>query len=340
MDLRRALTPIRLAAVGLVILIAALVVLLTTNSNEYLLVPDRAHPLTSLVQVPGAKPERNGGGIYYVDVIEQKASLLERLFSGLRPKGATLVKHNQLAPPGVTDTQRAKADELDMQLSQEIASAVALRALGYDVGIRQDGVKVAIVYGNTHAVGKLRPGDVIVAADGTPVRSLPTLHNLIVRHGVGEQVRIAFLRNGVRHTVEIETTKDPFGQSRSIIGIQPAPAVKINAPFRIKFDLGGVGGPSAGLAFALEILEKRGRDVDHGYKVAATGEINPDGSVGAIGGVRQKVFGAGSSNVDVFLVPAGDNYREAKKYAHRLKLIPVKTFQQALRALATLPPKR
>jgi PDZ domain-containing protein len=338
-NLRRALTPIRLAAVGLVILIAAVVVLLTTSSNEYLLVPDRAHPLASLVKVPGAKPPRNGGGIYYVDVIERKASLLERLFPSLR-KGATLVQHDQLAPPGVTDTQRAKADELDMQLSQEIASAVALRALGYSVGIRQEGVQVAVVYGNTHAVGKLQPGDVIVAADGTAVRSLTTLHNLISRHKVGDRVRLVFLRDGVRHTVAIETSRDPYGQSRSIIGIEPAPAVKIKAPFRIKFDLAGVGGPSAGLAFALEILEKRGRDVDHGYKVAATGEINPDGSVGAIGGVRQKVLGASDAKVDVFLVPAGDNYREAKKDAHGLRLIPVKTFQQALHALATLPPRR
>jgi PDZ domain-containing protein len=89
----------------------------------------------------------------------------------------------------------------------------------------------------------------------------------------------------------------------------------------------------------LQILEARGRDVDHGYKVAATGEIAPDGSVGAIGAIEQKTIGAREAHVDVFVVPAGDNYRVARKYAHGLKIIPVKTFQQALRALATLPPK-
>ena len=100
-----------------------------------------------------------------------------------------------------------------------------------------------------------------------------------------------------------------------------------------------MGGPSAGLAFALEILEERGRDVDHGNKVAATGVIAPDGTIGPIGGVKQKVIGARQAHVDIFLVPAGDNYREAQKYAHGLRVVPVKTFQQALRVLATLPRK-
>jgi len=79
--------------------------------------------------------------------------------------------------------------------------------------------------------------------------------------------------------------------------------------------------------------------VDHGYKVAATGVIGPDGSIGPIGGLKQKVIGARQAHVDVFLVPAGENYSEAKKDAHGLRIIAVKTFQQALRALATLPAK-
>jgi PDZ domain-containing protein len=86
-------------------------------------------------------------------------------------------------------------------------------------------------------------------------------------------------------------------------------------------------------------MEKLGRDVVHGHKIAATGEIFPDGSVGAIGGIKQKTYGAREAGVDAFLVPvAGDNARDARKYAHGLRIVPVKNFQQALRALATLPP--
>ena len=323
---------------GLIALIVAVVILLNTSSNEYLLVPDTAHPLAQLVKVPGAKPADQRGGIYYVDVLERKASLLERLFPSLRD-GATLVQHDALTPPGVTDRQRLEADRLDMRLSQQIASAVALRALGYDVKIKENGVRVALVYGQTHAAGKLRPDDVIIAADRKPVQSTVDLHEILARHKVGDVVPITFRRKGVKHRVEITTSADPFDPTRAVIGFQPQPALDLHVPFQIKFNLGDVGGPSAGLAFALEILEKRGRDLDHGNRVAATGVIAPDGTIGPIGGVKQKVIGARQAHVDVFLVPAGDNYLEARKYAHGLRVVPVKTFQQALRVLATLPHK-
>jgi Lon-like protease len=337
MNLRRAFSPLRLAVAGIFALVIVVVVLLTRTSNEYLLVPDRAHPLAELVRVPGAKPVDRRGGIYYVDVLERKASLLERLFPGLR-NGASLVQHDAITPPGVTDQQRLQADRFDMRLSQQVASAVALRALGYPVRIEQRGVRVALVYGQTHAAGKLQAGDVIVRADGKPVRSTFDLHDILARRKVGDVVSLVFWRAGKLHHARIGTSADPFDNTRAIIGFQPQAALQLKTPFQITFDLRDVGGPSAGLAFALQILEERGRDVDHGYKVAATGVINPDGSVGEIGGVEQKTFGARQAHVDVFLVPAGDNYREARKYAHGLRIIPVKTFQQALHALATLPP--
>jgi len=108
-------------------------------------------------------------------------------------------------------------------------------------------------------------------------------------------------------------------------------------PVKIKIDAGGVGGPSAGLAFALDILQELGRNVTHGNRVAATGELGLDGTVGPIGGVKQKTLGVRKAGVDVFLVPAGQNAQEARRYADGLKIIPVKNFPQALRALATLP---
>ncbi len=339
MNLRRALTPFRLAVAGiLVFAFAAVLILTTTNAGggEYLLVPDEAHPLAGLVNVPGASSTDKRGGIYYVDVVERKASLFDRLFP---PKGATVIRQSELTPPGVSEEQRIKADKIDMQLSQQVATAVALRALGYKVRIRETGVRVALVYGNTHAAGKLQPGDVIVSADGHPARSAIELHNLLGRHKVGDTVSLVLLRAGARHQVNIVTSRDPLDPSHAIVGFQPEPALDFRVPFRIKFDLGGVGGPSAGLAFALQILEERGRDIDRGYNVAATGTIAPDGSVGEIGAIQQKTIGARQAHVDVFLVPAGDNYRVARKDAGSMRVIAVKTFQQALHALATLPAK-
>ena len=105
---------------------------------------------------------------------------------------------------------------------------------------------------------------------------------------------------------------------------------------RVSIDADGVGGPSAGLAFALGVLEKLGRNVDRGHKIAATGEIFLNGAVGPIGGIKQKTIGAREAGVDAFLVPAGENARDARKYAHGLRIIPVKSFQQALRALGNV----
>jgi PDZ domain-containing protein len=86
-------------------------------------------------------------------------------------------------------------------------------------------------------------------------------------------------------------------------------------------------------------MEELGHRIDRGYKIAATGQIELDGSVTPIGGVKQKTFGVRQAKADVFLVPAGDNAREARRYANGLRIIAVKSFPQALRALATLPRK-
>ena len=338
--MKRLLSPLRLAVGGIVLLLVTVVILLTTSSNAYLIIPDKAHPLAALVTVPGGRDETGDGGIYYVDVLQKKASLLERMFPGLR-EGSTLVDRNDIAPPGFTDRQRIAADRRAMELSQQIASAVALRRLGYKVKISLDGVIVAEVNASSHAVGKLQPGDVILAVNGKRVYTTTQLRAAVGSHRVGAVLRVTIRRNGQTRRVKIRTSRDQE-TSRPVLGIlaETSPALAVHLPLKIKFNLQNVGGPSAGLAFALQILEERGVDVDHGYRVAATGVIEPDGSVGPIGGVKQKTIGARQAHVDVFLVPAGDNYREARKYAHGLRLIPVKSFQQALRALATLPQKR
>jgi Predicted secreted protein containing a PDZ domain len=104
----------------------------------------------------------------------------------------------------------------------------------------------------------------------------------------------------------------------------------------VKIDAGDVGGPSAGLAFALDVLEKLGKDVDHGRRIAATGQIELDGTVSAVGGLKQKTIGVRRSGIRYFLVPAGENAAEAQRFAHGVRIIPVHSFRQALRRLATL----
>ena len=332
--MKRIVTPGRVFLLGLV-LAAVVLASVIVPSNDYIFLPDPAHPVAPLVSVPGGK-EPKVGGVYYVDVIVRKAKLLEKLFGGLH-EGADLYPASQINPPGVDDSQRRQIDLQDMRNSQLVAAAVALKAAGRKVVTRSVGAKVDVVEDGQPAVGKLEPDDVIVAIDGARVKSPQAVFDAMKKHKPGDVVAFTITRGKQTLTKRIKTvasTTPPKG--RAVVGIFLEPALDIRLPLAVRIDAGGVGGPSAGLAFALDILQQLGRNVVHGHKIAATGEILPDGSVGPIGGIKQKTIGAREAHVDAFLVPAGENARDAKRYAHGLRIIPVETFPQALRALATL----
>jgi Lon-like protease len=330
---RRLFSPGKLFALGL-ILLALVLGSLIVPSNDYIFLPDPAHPVAPLVTVAGGH-DPTVGGIYYVDVIVRKAKLLERMFGGLHD-GADLYPASAINPPGVDDAQRRQIDLQDMRNSQEIAAAVALRAAGKKVVATPVGVKVDAVAKGEPAVGKLEPDDVIVGVDGAPIRTPAELFSAMSKHRAGDVVTFTIHRGTQTLTKRIKTVAAGQGSKRAIVGIEIEAALDIHLPIAVRIDAGGVGGPSAGLAFALDILQELGRNVVHGKKIAATGEILPNGHVGEIGGIKQKTIGAREAHVDAFLVPAGDNARDAKRYAHGLRIIPVETFSQALHALATL----
>ena len=329
------LRPGRLLTAGLVLL-AVVLGLWILPSNEYLFLPDRAHPVAPLVTVQGGHDPRGAGGIYFVDVIVRKASLLERLFGGLHD-GADLRPREQVVPPGVNDSQRRKIDLGEMTRSQQVAAAVALRSLGRKVEATPTGASVAAVQPGRPAEGKLQIGDVIVGVDGVPVRSPADVSAQMAKHKAGDVARFTVRRGEGQEKLEIKTVPAGQGSARPVVGILLEPDVDIRLPTKVQIDAGQVGGPSAGVAFALQVMEELGRDVDRGRRIAATGEIFLDGKIGPVGGLKQKTIGARQTGVDAFLVPAGDNAAEARKYAHGLRIIPVETFPQALRALATLP---
>jgi len=326
-------TPGRLLALG-VILFAIAVGLDVAPSNEYIFLPDKAHPVAPLVTVQGGHDPLHGG-VYFVDVVVRKATILEKLFGGLH-KGAQLVPASAVNPPGVGDAQRRRIDLQDMQHSQQIAAAVALRAAGKHVVMRSTGALIDEVELHMPALGKLEPDDVIIAIGGKRVRNPHDVFVLMSARKIGDPVAIT-VRRGKQTLVErMRTIGSATTPRHPIVGVVVEPALDIHLPFPVKIDAGNVGGPSAGLAFALEVLQQLGRNVVHGHNIAATGEIFPDGSVGPIGGIKQKTIGAREAGVDAFLVPAGENARDARKQAGGLRIIPVESFPQALHALATL----
>jgi len=151
----------------------------------------------------------------------------------------------------------------------------------------------------------------------------------------GQVVRLA-LAGG--RTVRLTTVADPHKRGHGIVGVTIGDAVRVaRVPVKVRISTPGIGGPSAGLAFALEIYDAlTDRTLLHGHRVAATGQIDLSGRVYPIGGVQQKAIGAIDAGADTFIVPAG-NLAEARRAADgHLRVIGVRTFAQALAAIRRL----
>jgi PDZ domain-containing protein len=333
--MRKLFTPGRLLLAGAVLALVTFGILWLAPSNDYLLLPDKAHAVAPLVTVE--KPKHGGGtdGIHFVDVIQRRATLLESMFPSIRG-GSSLVPGSQVNPQGISDDARRHVDLSQMARSQEIAAAVALRRLGYPVKVRENGALVVNVFKSLPAEGKIVLGEVIGAVDGHPVRSTIDLQRLVSTRKPGTRLTLTLRGEHGLRKIRLTTVASPEDASRAIIGVLVEPAADVTLPIDISIDAGDIGGPSAGLAFALDVMEKLGRDVDRGHQIAATGELALDGSVIKIGGIKQKTIGAREAGVEAFLVPA-ENAADARRYAKGLRIIPVRTFQQALRVLATLP---
>ena len=303
-------------------------------ADDYLFVPDKAKPLADKVEVEGGRANAKGG-VYYVDLYVRRIRRLEQLLPFTRPEGSTKVSAEVLSPNDETDEERRRQNTEDMERSEEVASAVALRQLGYDVTATPTGVIVTSISPDVPAADVLEVNDVVVAANGKPIRTPEQLRAAIGELQPGDELELRVRRGDETLEVTVRTVASPQDDSRAVIGILIEQDADIELPLDVDIDLGRVGGPSAGLPFALEIVRQLGRDVTGGCRIAATGALALDGTVIPIGGVKQKTIGARRADVDFFLVPAEQNAAEARKYAEDLRVIPVESFQQALRTLAT-----
>jgi Lon-like protease len=260
------------------------------------------------------------------------------MFPGLY-EGASLEPVSNVLAEGEDERAHRRCELAAMRRSQDYAIAVALRELDYSVPTRRLGVAVEGTFPGYPAAGALRSCDWIRAVDGTPVKRSEDVTRALGRKKPGDRVRLLVERDGERRPRALRTVADPRRPGRAFVGVSVTDAYDVvRMPVEVKIDLGQVGGPSAGLAFALSLMEALGPGVDRGYRLAATGEIFLDGSVARVGGIKQKTIGARRSGMDLLLGP-GYNAAEARRYADGLRVVPVDSFQQALRALATLPPK-
>jgi PDZ domain-containing protein len=311
-----------------------------TPSGDYAIWPDTAHPTAQYVLVPHGKPPAPGTGFYFVDVRIIDANLLTKFWAEHLVNGGGVLPIAEVRAPGQSNEQYTQQDLQQMATSQQVAQAVAERALHLPVRFAGTGVIVASVDpGLPAARAHVQPGWVIASVDGRRVRSAGGL--LAITHGIrpGQIVRYVFAGHP---PMALRTVANPSNRRQAIIGITIAETVRITRiPIHVRFLTQGIGGPSAGLAFALDIYDAlSGRRLLRGHRIAVTGELSLDGTVSPIGGVVQKTIGAIDAGDDTFLVPAGQNYHDAVREAHgRIRVIAVTSFDQALRVIRALAPR-
>lgn len=245
-----------------------------------------------------------------------------------------VVPRDVIYPPNVSSAQVQQQDQAAMLDSQSSATTAALRQLGIP-GTTQ--VFVDSVQKGAPAAGLLQPGDQLVRVDGIAVTGASQLRMLIGRHHPGQPVRIGYLRSGKPAEVTITTAASPTsaGIVRPIIGVLTRE--QTNFPIKVTISLNDVGGPSAGLMFALGIYDKlTPGSLTDGRFIAGTGTISNDGTVGPIGGIQEKLIGARRKGAQVFLVPAGDCAEALSSPPVGLKLIKVSSLKGALTELSNL----
>ncbi len=228
------------------------------------------------------------------------------------------------------DLEREVAEE--MQQSQQTAVTAALRELKVPVTTT---VVVKSVQAGGPSATVLRDDDVITSVDGTPVKDAAGLRATLRSHQPGDVVRIGYLRSGTTATAAVRTGTSDDGEGRAIIGVELTEESEY--PFTVSLRTDDVGGPSAGLMFALGIIEQlTPGSMTDGVHVAGTGTITDDGEVGPIGGIQQKLIAAADAGATHFLVPAG-NFADAEDSApDGLELHRVSTLKEALAALTRI----
>jgi len=257
------------------------------------------------------------------------------LFTALRgwlEDDTAIVPEETIFPKNESQQQVDEENTRQMRDSQENAEAAALHELGKPVSTQ---VVVDQVQKGMPAEGKLQPNDEIVAVDGTQVTSVAKVTELMSKRKVGDPVELTIKRGGKEQKVKLTTVASPSNAGRAVVGVVLADDYKF--PFDINISVGDIGGPSAGLMFSLAIVDKLTPESLTGGKfIAGTGTITPEGKVGPIGGIQQKMIAARRAGATVFLTPK-DNCSDAlAARPDGLRLVRADSLHQARQSLEAL----
>lgn len=313
------------------VVVVVLAVLWLLPSGEVVVAPGITGNLADMVRVEGGKVPRKGR-MMMVAVTVGTANALIDLYARLNPTMELLPLKEVFG--NLNPAQYEAYNRLEMKISQASAEVVGERLAGLSAGYTL--AKGALVWMVAHgpAEGRLKVGDLIVRIGPYPVNGYRSVRAIMEHFRVGDVVTFTVVRQGKTIEVPIRTTH-VAGDPAPAVGVYLGPEVHYVVPRKVAIRSQGIGGPSAGMMFALEIYQQiTGRDLAHGRRIAGTGEIYLNGQVGMIGGVGQKVVTVERAGAQIFFCPVG-NYPKAMAMKRRmgyrnLKIYPVSTIRQAL----------
>jgi Lon-like protease len=287
-----------------------------------------------LIQISGRRTYPTDGNLNMVTVSYSGGpgsgfNIFDAISAWLTPDDA-VVPESEIFTPGQSQQQVVQQDTQEMVGSQEDAAAAALCYLNIPYKTID---KIQATHKGDPAYGVLQAGDIITAVDGTPVSCDHSVVTMIQDRKPGAPVTLTIDRNGATRNVTLKT-KNVNGIPTIGVYIYPPSYV---FPFHIKISIQDIGGPSAGMMFALGIIDKLTRDdLTGGRFIAGTGEIEPTaggGAVEPIGGIQQKMAGARAAGATIFLTPAANCVNTVGAVPSGLRLVKVTTLAGAVAAL-------
>lgn len=309
--------------------VAALVVALSTvDVGMFALAPGPAREVLPLIEMDGTPTYRARGRLLLTTVSVVRVQAVGAV-RGMLDASVRVVPERQVVPRGVTEEEYEEETRSMMDESKVAAVSVVLELLTDYPDEHGPGALVQDVVPGSPADGVLHPGDLIVAVDDRRIRDVDHLSGLIRRTEGRRPVTLTVDADGEERTVRVWPERLE-GQEHPVLGVIILPSF----PFEVAIDSGAIGGPSAGLIWALGVYELLTRDdLLAGREVAGTGAIGLDGTVAPVGGIEQKVRAARRAGADLFLLPA-DNLPAARALAEDLRLVPVRSLGEAVRALS------
>lgn len=323
------------AAFVLVLAVSAAVLVETPYAT---LAPGSARSTGPLVSVDGTDVYPAEGELLFLTVgVDGHVTLLEAAAAWVDPD-AEVLPREAVFGEGVTEEQNRELNAIAMVGSKQTAVVVALTRLGFELSPTGTGAVILSTQPDTPAAAALEVGDTVVAVDGQPVRTYDDLTPTVSNRAPGEQVTLTVeSAGGVTREEVVTLAARPDDPSRGFLGVTgDTRAFDPGLPFAVDIDSGRVGGPSAGLAFTLAVLDVlTPGELTGGRAVAVTGTINEDGTVGEVGGVVQKAAAAAEAGAEVLIVPMGE-FEAARDNSHGMEVVGVETLDDALRALESL----